>query len=123
MNLVSTKQRRAVALAVGASSVLLALFVNEPSGLLVAVAVICICIGWEAGLVAVAAAGLLSSVILLPQESGATSGAVRLAVFVVAALALWFVIKIFRTMSFYSRVYRDAGPSIADIPGLGWSAS
>ena len=42
--------------------------------------------------------------------------------FVVAALALWLVIKIFRTMSFYDRVYQGAGPSIADIPGLGWSA-
>ncbi|RUV63902.1 PAS domain S-box protein [Mesorhizobium sp. M5C.F.Ca.IN.020.29.1.1] len=123
MNLVSTKQRRAVALAVGASSVLLALFVNEPSGLLVAVAVICICLGWEAGLVAVAAAGLLSPVILFSLESGATSGAVRLTVFVVAASALWFVITIFRTISFYDRVYHDTGPSIAEIPSLGWSAS
>jgi PAS domain S-box-containing protein len=123
MELTSTKQRRAVALAIGAASVLLALLVNEPYVLLIAVAVICICIGWQAGLVAVAAAGLLSSVILFSLASGTTGGAVRLAVFVVAALALWFVIKIFRTMSFYGRVYHDSGPSIADIPGLGWSAS
>jgi PAS domain S-box-containing protein len=123
MELTSTKQRRAVALAIGAASVLLALFVNEPYVLLVAVAVICICIGWAAGLVAVAATGLFSSAILFSLESGATGGAVRLAVFVVAALALWFVIKIFRTMSFFDRVYHDTGPSIADIPGLGWSAS
>ncbi|TIL34801.1 MAG: PAS domain S-box protein [Mesorhizobium sp.] len=123
MELTSTKQRRAVALAIGAASVLLAWFVNEPYVLLVAVAVICICIGWEAGLVAVTAAGLLSSVILFSPESGATSGVVRLTVFVVAASALWFVITIFRTMSFYDRVYHDTGPSIADIPSLGWSAS
>ena len=45
-----------------------------------------------------------------------------MAVFVAAALGLWLVVKIFRTMSFYDRVYQDAGPSIADIPGLGWSA-
>ncbi|RWK71710.1 MAG: PAS domain-containing sensor histidine kinase, partial [Mesorhizobium sp.] len=80
MELTSTKQRRAVALAIGAASVFLALFVNEPYILLVAVAVICICIGWEVGLAAVAAAGLLSCVILFSLELGATGGAVRLAV-------------------------------------------
>ena len=123
MELTSTKQRRAVALAISAASVLLALFVNEPSGLLVAVAAVCICIGWEAGLVAVAAAGLVMSVILFSSGSGTTGGMVQLAAFVVVAFALWFVIKIFRAMSFYDRVYQDTGPSIADIPGLGWSAS
>ena len=70
MELTSTKQRRVVALAIGAASVLLALFVNEPYVLLVAVAVICICIGWEAGLVAVAIAALLSSVTLLSGNPG-----------------------------------------------------
>jgi PAS domain S-box-containing protein len=122
MELTSTKQRRVVALAIGAASVLLALFVDEPYVLLVAVAVICICIGWEAGLVAVAIAALLSFVTLFSGESGATGGALRLAVFVVAALALWLVIKIFRTRSFYDRVYQGAGPGIGEIPGLGWSA-
>ena len=123
MELTSTKQRRAVALAISAASVLLALFVNEPSGLLVAIAAISICIGWEAGLVAVAAAGLLLGVVSFSLGHQATGSAARLAVFVASALALWSVIKIFRTMSFYDRVYHDAGPSIADIPGLGWSAS
>ncbi len=56
MELTSTKQRRAVAGAIGAASVLLALFAGEPSGLLVAIAAICICVGWKAGLVAIAAA-------------------------------------------------------------------
>ncbi|MEQ1953956.1 PAS domain-containing sensor histidine kinase [Mesorhizobium yinganensis] len=123
MELTSTKQRRAVALAIGAASVLLALLANEPYVLLVAVAVICVCIGWEAGLLAVAAAGLLSSVILFSLQAGAAGGGVRLVVFVVAALALWLVIKIFRTTSFYDRVYHATGRSLADIPGLGWSAS
>lgn len=122
MELTSTKQRRAVALAIGAASVLLALIVNEPYVLLVPVAVICICIGWEAGLMAVAAAALLSSMMLFSSESGAIGGAVRLAIFVVSSLALWLVIKIFRTMSFFDRVYQGTSPSIGDIPGLGWSA-
>ena len=56
MELTSTIQRRAVAVAIGAASVLLALFASEPSGLLVAIAVVCICIGWKAGLAAIAAA-------------------------------------------------------------------
>ncbi|RWD32575.1 MAG: PAS domain-containing sensor histidine kinase [Mesorhizobium sp.] len=122
MELRSSKQRRAVAGAIGAASVLLTLFANEPSSLLVAVAAVCICVGWKAGLMAIAAASLLSSAILLSPKYGATDGGVRLAVFVAAAFGLWLVVKIFRTISFYDRVYHGAGPSIADIPGLGWSA-
>ena len=122
MELTSSKQRRAVAGAIGAASVLLALFADEPSGLLVAIAAVCICVGWKAGLVAIAAGSLLSSVILLSPAYGAEDGAVRLVAFVAAAFGLWLVVKIFRTMSFYDRVYQGAGPNIADIPGLGWSA-
>ncbi|MEI9431988.1 PAS domain-containing sensor histidine kinase [Mesorhizobium sp. Cs1299R1N3] len=122
MELTSSKQRRAVALVIGATSVLLAISIDEPSGLLVAVAIICICIGWKAGLVAVAAAGLLSSAILFLPESRATGGVARWVVFVVAAFALWLVIKIFRTMSFYDQSYQGTKPDIANIPGLGWAA-
>ena len=122
MELTSTRQRRAVAGAIGAASVLLALFAGEPSALLVAVAAVCICVGWKAGLVAIAVGGLLSSVILFSPAYGAEDGPVRLMVFVAAAFGLWLVVKIFRTISFYDRVYQGAGPNIADIPGLGWSA-
>src|SRR5262245_15530 len=121
MELTSTKQRRAVAAAISAASVVLALFANEPSGLLVAVAAVCICIGWQAGLAAIAVgAALLSSVMLLSSRYGVEDGFVRLATFVAAAFGLWLIVKIFRTISFYDRLYRDA--TVADIPGLGWYA-
>ncbi|WP_292320459.1 PAS domain-containing protein, partial [Mesorhizobium sp.] len=114
-------QRRAVAAAIGVGSALLAFFAGEPSGLLVTIAVICICVGWKTGLAAIAAASLFSAVML--PAYGAENGAVRLLAFVAAALGLWLVVNIFRRMSFFDRVYRGAGPSIADIPGFGWSAN
>ena len=121
MELTSTRQRRVVAGAIGAAAVLLALFAGEPSGLLVAIAVMCICVGWQAGLAAVAAGSLLSAVMI--PGYGAEHGAVRLVAFVAAAFGLWLVVNIFRRTSFFDRAYQGAGPGIAGIPGLGWSAS
>ena len=121
MELTSMTQRRAVAAAIGAATVSLALFAGEPSGLLVAIAAICICVGWKAGLAAIVAGGLLSSVMF--PSYGAEDGAVRLVAFVAAAFGLWLVVNIFRRMSFFDQAYQGAGPSIADIPGLGWSAN
>lgn len=43
--------------------------------------------------------------------------------FVAAAFGLWLVVNIFRRTSFFDRVYQGAGPNIAGIPGLGWSAN
>src|SRR5262245_34956692 len=121
MVLTSTKQRRAVACVIGAVSVVVALFANEPSALLVAIAAASICLGWKAGLATIAAGGLLSSVILLSPSYGGEDSAIRLVVFFAAAFGLWLVVKIFRTISFYDRVYQSPGPDMADIPGLGWS--
>src|SRR5262245_37917081 len=111
MELTSSHQRRVVAAAIGAAGVLLAWFTQEPSGLLVAVAVACICLGWKVGLAAVAAASLLSAVIILSSASKVESSAVQLAAFVAGAFGLWLVIKFFRTVSFYDRVYQGAGPN------------
>src|SRR5262249_40931590 len=120
MELTSTIQRRVVAIAISAAGFLLALLSNEPSGLLVAIAAVCICVGWKAGLAAIALGGLLSAVSLLSPAYGAEDGSVRFVAFVAAAFGLWLVVKIFRTISFYERVYQ--GANIADIPGLGWYA-
>lgn len=121
MKLTSTNQRRAVAAAISVAGVILALFASEPSGLLVAIAAVCICIGWQAGLAAIAVgAVLLSSLMLLSSRYGVEDGLVRLVTFVAAAFGLWLVVKIFRTISFYERVYQ--GANVADIPGLGWYA-
>src|SRR5262245_17216819 len=120
MELTSTKQRRAVAAVISAAGVLLALLANEPSGLLLAIAAVCICVGWQAGLAAIALGGLLSSLMLLLPTYGADDGPMSLAVFVASAFGIWLVVKIFRTISFFERVYQ--GANIADIPGLGWYA-
>ena len=73
MRLTSSKQRRAVAGAIGATSVILALVTNEPSGLLVAIGAVSICIGWKEGLAAIAVASLISSVTLLSPEYGSAN--------------------------------------------------
>lgn len=122
MELTSSIQRRAVAGAIGVASVGLSLFASEPSALLVAIAVVCICIGWKAGLAAVGAGGVLAAAILLSPAYEAEDGAVRFAIFVAAAMGLWLIVKIFGTVSFYGGVYQRAGPNMADIPGLGWCA-
>src|SRR5215212_5575905 len=111
MELTSTRQRRVVAGAIGAAAVLLALFAGEPSGLLVAIAVMCICVGWQAGLAAVAAGSLLSAVMI--PGYGAEHDAVRLVAFVAVAFGLWLVVNIFRRTSFFDRAYQGAGPGIA----------
>ncbi|BAV45391.1 two component sensor-kinase [Mesorhizobium loti] len=69
-----------------------------------------------------AAAGLMSAAILLSPENAAENGLARFATFVFVALGLWLVVKIFRTISFYDRVYQEVGSGVADTPGIGWSA-
>jgi PAS domain S-box-containing protein len=115
-------QRRVLAGAIGAATVLLALLAGEPSALLVAIAAVCIGVGWKAGLVAIAVGSLLASVILFSPAYGAEDGPVRFMAFVAAAFGLWLVVKNFRIISVYDRVYQGAGPNIADIPGFGWHA-
>ncbi|MGX5850050.1 PAS domain-containing sensor histidine kinase [Mesorhizobium sp. PL10] len=122
MELTSSHQRRVVAAAIGAASVLLAWFAHEPSSLLVAVTAVCICVGWQAGLASVVVASLLAAVILLSPAHGAGNSPVQLAAFVAGAFGLWVVVKIFRTISFYDRVYQGSGFNFTDTPGLGWSA-
>jgi PAS domain S-box-containing protein len=117
MELASTRARRAVAWAIGAAGVLFALLIDEPYVLLVSVAVLSTGIGWRIGLVAVAAAAVLASVMLVPMEAPTTASIVRSVAFVAAALAIWFVARIFRAVGL-----QGPAPGIADIPGLGWSA-
>jgi PAS domain S-box-containing protein len=121
MELTSTKQRRAVVAAICAASVILSLLANKAAGLLVAVTAVSICFGWQMGLAAIAVGTtlLVASMVLRPTY-GIEEGLVRLGVFLAAAFALWLVVKILRTTSFYERVYQGAND--ADIPGLGWRA-
>jgi PAS domain S-box-containing protein len=119
MGLTSTKQRRAVAAAISAVSVALTLYADEPAGFLVPIAAASICCGWQMGLAVTAVSAVLCSWMLLTPAPG-VEGLVKLAAFLAAGLGIWLVVKIFRTISFYERVYQ--GASIADIPGLGWYA-
>jgi PAS domain S-box-containing protein len=119
MMLTSTNQRRAVAAAISTASVGLAIYAKDPSGLLVAIAAVCICVGWQAGLASIAVCALPTTAILLSPAYG-TDGAAKLVAFLASAFGLWMIIKIFRTISFHSRLYQDA--TVADIPGLGWYA-
>jgi len=122
MELSSSRQRRALAAAVSVACALLTLLTREPSALLVAVATVCICIGWKEGLAAVAAVSLISAVIFLAPDYGSENGLARSFAFGFGAFGLWLVVKIFRTIAFYERVCQGDGPSIFDTPGLGWSA-
>jgi len=122
MELTSSQQRRAVAAGISVACLLVTLLTRDPSGLLVVVAIVCICVGWKAGLVAVAATSLMSAAMLLSPLYTMESSAARFAAFVFGAFAVWLVVKIFRTVSFHDRVYQGAGAGIAHTPGLGWSA-
>ena len=122
MELTSSQQRRAVAAGISVACLLVTLLTHDPSGLLVVVATVCVCLGWKAGLVAVAATSLMSAAMLLSPPYATENGVARFAAFVFAAFGLWLVVKIFRTISFYDRVYQGAGSGIAHTPGLGWSA-
>src|SRR5262245_65547505 len=118
MELTSSHQRRVVATAIGAASVLLAWFAHDPSSLLVAVAAVCICFGWKAGLAAVAAASLLAAGILRLPASGTENSPVQLAAFVAGVFGLWLVIKVFRTIRIHDRVYHGNGYSVTYITAV-----
>lgn len=122
MELTSSQQRRTVAASISVACLLVTLLTRDPSGLLVVVAIVCICLGWGAGLVAVAATSLMSAAMLLSPHYVTERSSARFAAFVFGAFAVWLVVKIFRTTSFYDRVYQGAGAGIAHTPGLGWSA-
>ncbi len=99
----------------------MAWFLLEPIGLLVTVAVVCIWLGWEAGLAAIVVAGILWTAILFSRGPLATDDALRIAVFVAAAGAIWLIVQVFRTVSLSDVLDQDSR-LVTDIPGLGWYA-
>jgi PAS domain S-box-containing protein len=122
MALMSPTPRRIVAMIIAASGVALAWVTAEPAGLLVAVAAVSICLGWQAGLAAIAVLGLAASPVLLAPAQAAANGPLELAAFLVAAFGVWLLIQIFRTVSFNQQVDESARQVIENLPGLGWSA-
>ncbi|WFU49812.1 PAS domain-containing sensor histidine kinase [Sinorhizobium terangae] len=121
MEAMSSTKRRAFAAAISAAGALLAWFSSDPTGLLIAVAAACICIGWKGGLLAIAIAGFAAAAIETASDTIGMGGWLRVAVFVASAFGLWLVVQLFRVVTFYEQVYRNAQPTMEDIPGLGWS--
>lgn len=114
--------RRTLAIAIIALGVLIAWFMLEPVGLLVVVAAVCIWLGWEAGLVAIAATGLLWTLILILRAPLTFDDGIRIAVFLGAAAAIWLLVQAFRQISLSDVLDQDSQRLVSDIPGLGWSA-
>jgi PAS domain S-box-containing protein len=127
MEAISKRQRNLLALATSAVGVVFACISQEPASLLIAVAASWLCVGWRAGLVAVAVTTLLFSGILyypmlFPPSPPPSDEFLRLTVFAFSAFGLWLLLQIFRSVSFFEQVHRLSQPTIEDIPGLGWSA-
>ncbi|MCA1403956.1 PAS domain-containing protein [Ensifer sp. IC3342] len=121
MEAMSSTKRRALAGVISAAGALLAWFSSDPSGLLIAVAAACICIGWKTGLLTIVVVGFAAAAIEMASDTIATGGWLRVAVCVASAFGLWLVVQLFRVVSFYEQVYRNVQPTMEDIPGLGWS--
>jgi len=122
MELPSFVKRRTLAIAAGAAGVLLAGLTMQPSGLLIAVVAVCICLGWRHGLAALVGADLLAYAMLFLNGAGDAQTVIRLATFVVTSFGIWALVALFRSERFFDRVYEGMRPSLEDIPGLGWFA-
>lgn len=122
MEVTSPLYRRALALAICGAAVLVAWFALDPSWLLVAVAALCMWLGWEAGLVAIAVTGLLWTAILFSHAPLGMDDAAGIGLFVAAAGAIWLLIQVFRTASLSDALDQDTKKLVADVPGLGWTA-
>lgn len=128
MEAISRRTRNLLAILTSAAGVALACVSQEPASLMIAIAASWICLGWRAGLAAVAVATLFFSLILIyPTLSPLPAFAVgseflRLAAFAISAFGLWLLLQIFRSVSFFEQVHRLGQPTAEDIPGLGWSA-
>jgi PAS domain S-box-containing protein len=122
MDFQTSQQRRLFAFGASAIGVGVAVLLNEPVGLLIAVAFSTICFGWRWGIAA--AIGMSASAATLMWAEGdltslSTGG---WSAYAISAFGIWAVITTYRTISFYDQVYKTVRPTLEDIPGLGWSA-
>ena len=122
MEVTSSIGRRVLALVCVAAGLLAAWFAGEPSGLLVVVAAACIWLGWQTGLVAIAITAILWTAVVFWRAPLTMDDAIRTAVFLGAAGAIWLLIQVFRTVSLSGVLDQDLQRLVADIPGLGWTA-
>ena len=122
MEVTSSIMRRNLAVGAAILFLILAWLAGEPAALLVAVAAICICFGWKAGIASVIAMAPLAYAIIFHGTEVSGGGLLRLAILLAAAAGIWFLVQIFRTASFHERVHQSARQIIENLPGLGWSA-
>jgi PAS domain S-box-containing protein len=122
MEATSPLYRNALALVICCAGVLAAWFALNSSGLLVVVAAMCIWLGWEAGLAAIAVTGILWTAILFFRAPLTMDDAVGIGLFLGAAAAIWLLVQVFRTYSLSDALDQDARRLVADVPGLGWTA-
>ncbi|WP_313602670.1 PAS domain-containing protein [Rhizobium sp.] len=122
MEFKTSKQRRYFASAASAVGAAAAIVLNEPMGLLVAVAFATICFGWRWGIAAAAVMSGAAAVLFWYEGELAKHAPGAWATYVATAVGIWAVITTFRTISFYDQVYKTVRPTLEEIPGLGWSA-
>ncbi len=100
----------------------IAVALNEPAGLLVAVAFATICFGWKQGLTAAIGISAATAAFLWAEGEMASRNIGGWIAYALTAFGIWAVISSYRTISFYDQVYKTVRPTLEDIPGLGWSA-
>ncbi|KQS76411.1 PAS domain-containing protein [Rhizobium sp. Leaf383] len=115
-----SRLRRLTGVLVSLSGFVLAFISSEPAGLLLVVAAATICAGWRAGLVACFASTIAAAVLLSHLE--ATAYASQFSSFSIVVCGLYLLLLVYRSVTFFDEVYRNAKPTMEEIPGLGWSA-
>ncbi|BCP55571.1 hypothetical protein K32_41880 [Kaistia sp. 32K] len=113
---------RSLALFLCVAGLVVALLAFEPAGLLVAVAALCIWLGWQEGLGAIAVTGCFWAAIVFWNLPLGPDSLVQLGVYLGAAAAIWLLVQIFRSASLYDVLDQHSQRLVADIPGLGWTA-
>lgn len=122
MDFQTSQQRRLFAISASAVGVGAAIILNEPVGLLVAVAFATICFGWRWGAATAFGMSIAAAALLWAEGVLATANVGGWMAYAITTFGIWAVISSYRSISFYDQVYKTVRPTLEDIPGLGWSA-
>jgi PAS domain S-box-containing protein len=113
---------RSLAFFICVAGLVVAWIAFEPAGLLVAVAALCIWLGWQEGLGSIALTGGFWAGIVFWNMPLGQDSMIQLGVYLGAATAIWLLVQMFRTSSLYDVLDQDSRRLVAEIPGLGWTA-
>lgn len=122
MDFQTSQQRRWFAFSASAVGAVASVILNEPVGLLIAVAFATICFGWRWGIATAVTISAVAAALVWAEGNLASMNAGSWAAYAISAFGIWAVISAYRTISFYDQVYKTVRPTLEDIPGLGWSA-